>query len=114
MYGTFSVLGFIYIFLNVPETKGLSKQEKKEVFMPGSKFGRGLKNEEECLVGWEHKSDLTIHQEIYKSAVSLISQSIIDSDADTTQQIIMAKSERRISKLSAREKCQEKLELTNA
>ena len=75
MFGAFSVIGFMYIFFYVPETKGLSEQEKKEIFMPGSKFGRELKDEEDCQVGWEHRSEFTIQQEIWKSAVEFMSSS---------------------------------------
>lgn len=46
MYGVFSAIGFIYTYLKVPETNGLSEQEKREIFWPGSKFGRPLKSGE--------------------------------------------------------------------
>ena len=76
IFGVFSVLGFAFIFLFVPETDGLSEQEKREIFMPGAKYGRRLKEGEECnLVGIEHKSEMTIQQEIFKSFVGMLSRS---------------------------------------
>ena len=60
MFGAFSVFGFVYIYFYVPETNGLSESEKKEIFMPGSKFGRKIEDDEECQVGYEHRSDFTI------------------------------------------------------
>ena len=47
MYGLFSVIGLLYIYFYVPETKGLSEQEKREIFQPGAKYGRKLKEDEE-------------------------------------------------------------------
>ena len=46
MFGVFSCIGLLFIFIYVPETKHLSEQEKREIFMPGSKFGRKLKPDE--------------------------------------------------------------------
>ena len=60
MYGVFSCLGLVFIFFYVPETKGLSKIEKKEIFMPGAKAGRELEDTEDCMAGYEHRSDATI------------------------------------------------------
>ena len=60
MFGVFSVIGFIFIYFYVPETKGLSEQEKREIFMPGAKAGRELEAEEDCMAGYEHRSDATI------------------------------------------------------
>ena len=60
MFGGFSVIGLLYIYFYVPETKGLSEQEKKEIFMPGAEYGRKLRDDEDCQVGWEHKSEMTI------------------------------------------------------
>ena len=60
MYGLFSVFGFIFVYLYVPETMGLSEQEKREIFLPGAKAGRVLKNDEDCQAGYEHRSDATI------------------------------------------------------
>lgn len=60
MFGTFSMAGLMFIFFFVPETKGLSEQEKREIFWPGSKYGRKLRDDEECDVGIEHLSEYTI------------------------------------------------------
>lgn len=54
MYGAFSVAGLCYIYFRVPETMGLSEQEKREIFWPGSKFGPKLRDGEDCGVGIEH------------------------------------------------------------
>ena len=70
MFGAFSIVGLVYIYFYVPETKGLSEQEKREIFMPGAKYGRKLRKDEDCLVGYEHCSDYTLHQEILKLANS--------------------------------------------
>ena len=70
MFGAFSMIGLIYIYFYVPETKGLSEQEKREIFMPGAKYGRKLKEDEDCRVGYEHCSDYTLHNEILKLANS--------------------------------------------
>ena len=60
MFGIFSCIGLAFIYFYVPETMGLSEQEKKELFMPGAKWGRELVAGEECEVGYEHRSDMTI------------------------------------------------------
>ena len=88
MFGAFSVVGFLYIYFYVPETKGLSEQEKKEIFMPGSRYGRPLAENEDCQVGWEHKSEITIHQEIWRSAVSLLSENDRTTSNDVSQPFI--------------------------
>ena len=62
MYGVFSMLGLVYIYLRVPETMGLSEQEKREIFWPGSKYGRKLKAGEDCDAGIEHQSETTIKE----------------------------------------------------
>lgn len=47
--GTFVVYGVIlavsvpFMYFFVPETKGLSEKEKKQVFLPGATFGRKLR-----------------------------------------------------------------------
>jgi len=43
MFAIFSVAGFFFIYYYVPETKGLSEQEKKGLFLPGASYGRKLK-----------------------------------------------------------------------
>lgn len=54
MFGAFSVIGFVFILFYVPETQGLSEGEKKEIFWPGSKYGRKLRADEEPKAGVEH------------------------------------------------------------
>ena len=68
MYGAFSVIGFMFIYFYVPETMGLPETEKREIFMPGAKAGRKLRPEEECNVGYEHRSDITIQKEVERAA----------------------------------------------
>jgi len=46
IFALFASAGFTFIYFYVPETKGLSEKEKKELFMPGAKWGRKLKTEE--------------------------------------------------------------------
>jgi len=72
MYGAFSVAGLFYIYFRVPETMGLSEQEKREIFWPGSKFGRTLKKDEACQVGVEHQSMLTISETIFNSVMDKV------------------------------------------
>ena len=63
MFGVFSVAGLFFILARVPETKGVSEQEKREIFMPGSKYGRKLREDEKCDdVGIEHRSVLTLQE----------------------------------------------------
>lgn len=52
----------VFIYLAVGETKGLSEKEKKEIFMPGAKWGRPLKDGEQPFaeLGNEHKSRRTL------------------------------------------------------
>ena len=73
MFGVFSVFGFMFIYFYVPETKGLSEQEKREIFMPGAKSGRKLKDDEDCMVGYEHRSNRTIEREVFQSANAALS-----------------------------------------
>ena len=56
MFGFFSLIGLLFIYFYVPETVGLSENEKREIFMPGAKFGRKLKDDEDAWVdvGIEH------------------------------------------------------------
>ena len=64
MWGIFNVLSTIYVFFSVGETKGLSETEKKEIYLPGAKYGRALKSGEKAVgVGHEHKSRRTIKSE---------------------------------------------------
>ena len=64
MYGTFSIVGFMFIYFYVPETMYLSKNEKFEIFWPGGIAGRKLRPDETCDVGYEHRSDFTIKKEV--------------------------------------------------
>ena len=73
MFGFFSLIGAFWIYFYVPETKGLSTEEKKELFMPGAIQGRDLKVGEDCKVGIEHRSDSTIHLEAFRQASFIIS-----------------------------------------
>ena len=91
MYGVFSCIGFLFVYFYVPETKGLSEQEKREIFMPGAKAGRELMDDEDCLVGYEHRSDSAIQSEIFRSAAHLVSNHLSASGItmprnDSTQQ----------------------------
>ena len=42
VYGGISIIGVAFIFIYVPETKGLTEKEKKEILKPGGKYGRKL------------------------------------------------------------------------
>ena len=68
MFGVFSVIGLMFIFFYVPETKWLNDIEKKEIFMPGAKAGRELEDAEDCMAGYEHRSDATIQNEVFRAA----------------------------------------------
>ena len=46
IFGGFSLIGAIFIYFFVAETKGLSEKEKKSLYIPGAQFGRKLKPEE--------------------------------------------------------------------
>ena len=46
MYSIFATIGFIHHYYRVPETKGRSEKEKKELFMPGGAYGRKLEEGE--------------------------------------------------------------------
>ena len=61
IYAVITLLGCIYIHIFVPETAHLSDKEKKEIMMPGAKYGRALKPGEKCVVGNEHKSRRTLN-----------------------------------------------------
>ena len=73
MFGVFSVVGFLFIYFYVPETSGLSEHEKREIFMPGAKAGRPLKDDEDCMAGYEHRSEATIASEIFRAASDVLS-----------------------------------------
>ena len=64
MYGTFSIVGFMFIYFYVPETEGLNENERREIFWPGGIAGRKLRPDEACDVGYEHRSDITIKKEV--------------------------------------------------
>ena len=64
MFGIFNVLATIFVYFSIGETKGLSETEKKEIFLPGAKYGRALKPGEASKgVGNEHKSRRTLKSE---------------------------------------------------
>ena len=64
MFGVFNILATIYVFFSVGETKGLSETEKKEIYLPGAKYGRALQPGEKAVgVGNEHKSRRTLKSE---------------------------------------------------
>ena len=46
MFGIFCVLGALFNYFFVAETKGLSEKEKKSLYIPGAKYGRKLRNDE--------------------------------------------------------------------
>jgi len=41
--------------------------------MPGSKAGRPLKDDEDCMAGYEHRSEQTIASEIFRAASDVLS-----------------------------------------
>ena len=43
VYGIFSTLALIFTYNFIAETKGLTDKEKKELYIPGAKWGRALK-----------------------------------------------------------------------
>ena len=58
------MLATAFMFFFVGETKGLSETEKKEIYLPGAKYGRTLKPGEVAVgVGNEHKSRRTLMTE---------------------------------------------------
>ena len=64
MFGVFNVIATIFVYFSIGETKGLSETEKKEIYLPGAKYGRALKPGELAIgVGNEHKSRRTIKSE---------------------------------------------------
>ena len=46
LFAITSLLGFTFVYCFVPETKGLFEREKKELFIPGARYGRGLRKNE--------------------------------------------------------------------
>ena len=47
MYGVFSSIAFLFTYHFIAETKGLTDKEKKELYIPGAKWGRALRAGEE-------------------------------------------------------------------
>ena len=43
LFGVFSLLGFIFVYFLLAETKGLSSKQKQALYIPGAKYGRKLK-----------------------------------------------------------------------
>lgn len=62
-YAMVTLSGVIFIYFFMPETKYLSEKEKKEVFWPGTEYGRALQPNEICRAGVEHKSRRTVRLE---------------------------------------------------
>mmetsp|Transcript_16469 Transcript_16469/g.22272 ORF Transcript_16469/g.22272 Transcript_16469/m.22272 type:complete len:118 (+) Transcript_16469:457-810(+) len=46
LFAALSLLGLCFLCTNVPETKGLIERQKKELFVPGAKYGRKLRSDE--------------------------------------------------------------------
>ena len=59
IFGIFSIAGYFFVYFFVAETMGLSEKEKKEVFLPGARYGRPIREGEEVDVGEEHQSKYT-------------------------------------------------------
>ena len=63
-FGILMILAAVFCWFFVGETKGLSETEKKEIYLPGAKWGRDLKPGEKAEgVGNEHKSRKTLKSE---------------------------------------------------
>ena len=58
--GGFSLCALIFVCYLVPETKNKSERIKKEIFWPGAKYGRDLKQDEECKASLELHSKNTV------------------------------------------------------
>ena len=43
LFGFCSLVAFVFEFFMVAETQGYSERERKELYMPGAKYGRQLK-----------------------------------------------------------------------
>ena len=64
MFGCLMIVALVYTVFFIGETKGLSEAEKKEIYLPGAKYGRDLKAGEFAAgVGNEHKSRKTLKRE---------------------------------------------------
>ena len=72
-YGSITLLGVIFIWFFVGETKGLTEKEKKEIFMPGATWGRELRSGEQAPaeLGNEHKSRRTLRSEMVTARLGL-------------------------------------------
>ena len=46
LYGTFTICSILFTYFYVGETKGLSDKQRKELFIPGAKYGRKLRPNE--------------------------------------------------------------------
>mmetsp|Transcript_14901 Transcript_14901/g.20186 ORF Transcript_14901/g.20186 Transcript_14901/m.20186 type:complete len:191 (+) Transcript_14901:1307-1879(+) len=46
IYAIAALCGVAFVYFYVPETKGLTEKEKKEMFLPGQKWGRKLRDDE--------------------------------------------------------------------
>ena len=56
IYSILALFGFVFVYFKVPETKGLSEKEKKDLFVPGGKFGRKLRPNEKPMAVAEGSS----------------------------------------------------------
>ena len=46
LYGLFTTCSIIFTYFYIGETKGLSDKQRKELFIPGAKYGRKLRQDE--------------------------------------------------------------------
>ena len=85
IFGSITAFSVICIWLTVGETKGMSEKEKKEIFMPGAKWGRSLRDGEKPLaeLGDEHKSVRTIRNSAKNSARSSIGDDTLDETMES-------------------------------
>lgn len=59
LFGLLSIAGYFFVYFYVAETMGLSEKEKKEVYLPGAKYGRQIREGEPVDIGEEHQSAYT-------------------------------------------------------
>ena len=60
IFAAVTIAGVIFAINYVPETKHLTDKEKKEIMMPGATWGRPLREGEDCFVGEDHMSKVTL------------------------------------------------------
>lgn len=71
MFALFASAGFLFLFKFVPETKGLSECEKKELFLPGAKYGRKLNENELSLPGIQDGAEFEVSDLITLDKMSM-------------------------------------------